>query len=86
MARVKQEYQRGLTEFSASHREEVRLVVAEMAFKLKHYIPNSLGNEADVKQDILKDCRTDGFCPRESLHRQRQPRLELEKKYNYSTI
>ena len=86
MARAKQEYQRGLTEFSASHREEVRLIVAEMAFKFKHNILNPLGNEADVKQDKLKDCRTDGFCPRESLHRQRQPRLELEKKYNYSTI
>ena len=32
MAKAKQEYQEGLTEFSASNREEVRIIVAEINF------------------------------------------------------
>ena len=32
MAKAKQEYQEGLTEFSASNREEVRIIVAEIDF------------------------------------------------------
>ena len=77
MARVKQEYQQSLTEFSASHREEVRIILIGRVQPLN--IINSPGNEADDKQNKLENCWTDGFCPRESLHCQREPRLENRK-------